>query len=148
MISFFESYKGKNDHLDKLLDYLIDYSVDYSVSENEISNKIRSIKFKNEYCHELAKNLPSLIDFNKDNFDEIQELFQSTFDIIESESESESDYLPLPSISVKIIPYDPNYKEIYPAPTCHELFPEYDVCKTCKYIRIRCSCDTFDYLNS
>jgi len=138
MISFFESYKGKNDHLDKLLGYLIDYSI----SGNEISNKIRSIEF-NEYCHELAKNLPSLIDFNKDNFDEIQELFQSTFDIIESEC----DYLPLPSLSVKIVPYDPNYKEIYPAPTCHELFPEYDVCKTCKYIRIRCSCDTFDYLN-
>ena len=140
MISFFESYKGKNDHLDKLLGYLIDYSI----SGNEISNKIRSIEFKNEYCYELAKNLPSLIDFNKDNFDEIQELFQSTFDIIESE------YLPLPSLSVKIVPYDPNYKEIYPAPapTCHELFPEYDVCKTCKYIRIRCSCDTFDYLNS
>ena len=138
MISFFKSYKGKTYHLDKLLDHLIDYSV----SGNEICNKIRSIEFKTEYCYELAKNLPSLIDFNKDNFDEIQELFQSTFDIIESEEEMS----PLPPISVNVS-YDPNYKEIYPAPTCHQLFPEYDVCNTCKDIRLRCSCDTFDYLN-
>ena len=76
-ISFLQSYKGKDSSLDKLLDRLIEIESDETKDYTS-----HDIIFKQqEYIQLLIQNLPALLYLTED-FEEIRELFQSTFYII------------------------------------------------------------------
>lgn len=79
-ISFLQSYYGKDSSLDKLLDRLIEIKSD---NTKRYSNGYSlDIIFKEqEYIQLLVQNLPALLYLTED-FEEIKELFQSTFYII------------------------------------------------------------------
>ena len=94
-ISFLQSYKGKDSSLDKLLDRLIEIESDYTRGKDSSLDKLLDrlieiesdytsldIIFKEqEYIQLLIQNLPALLYLTED-FEEIRELFQSTFYII------------------------------------------------------------------
>ena len=53
-------------------------------------------------------------------------------------------YNPLPVLSVQIVRYTVEQieeQESSSAPTCAELFPEYNVCASCQDIALRCKCE-------
>lgn len=79
-ISFLQSYYGKDSSLDKLLDRLIE--IESGNTEDYSSLDTSDIIFKEqEYIQILIQNLPALLYLTTD-FEEIKELFQSTFYII------------------------------------------------------------------
>lgn len=79
-ISFLQSYYGKDSSLDKLLDRLIEIESDDT--KDNASLDTSDIIFKEqEYIQILVQNLPALLYLTAD-FEEIKELFQSTFYII------------------------------------------------------------------
>lgn len=79
-ISFLQSYKGKDSSLDKLLDRLIEIESDDTKDYTSLDTL--DIIFKEqEYIQLLIQNLPALLYLTED-FEEIRELFQSTFYII------------------------------------------------------------------
>jgi len=79
-ISFLQSYKGKDESLDKLLDRLIEIESDDT--KDYTNGYSFDIIFKEqEYIQLLVQNLPVLLYLTED-FEEIKELFQSTFYII------------------------------------------------------------------
>jgi len=79
-ISFLQSYYGKDSSLDKLLDNLIEIESDDTKDHTSLDTS--DIIFKEqEYIQLLVQNLPALLYLTED-FEEIKELFQSTFYII------------------------------------------------------------------